>query len=85
MSVWSKENCFITTIGNQALTEIAAKGGTMTFDSVWTCDLRLDPEEIHNAPDLPRRVQKMSLVKYRQVSSGYTIDVQVTNEGLPYP
>ena len=40
MSVWTQSNCVITSIGNDALNQIAAKGGTLIFESVWTCGTR---------------------------------------------
>lgn len=85
MSVWSKSNCIVTSKGNQALTEISAKGGTLTFDSVWTCSERVDSTALYGLTELPDKKQKMTLVKYTQVSSGYTINVQVTNEDLSAP
>lgn len=82
MSVWTRENCVLTELGNLALTEIAAKGGTMSFDSVWTCDTRVNANDLYKLTDLPNKNQRMILTKYTQVSSGYTINVQVTNEDL---
>ena len=85
MSIWSRENCVLTALGNEALTEISAKGGRMTFDSVWTCGTRVEPEELYDLTALPDKRQKMTLVRYNQVSGGYSINVQITNEGLTSP
>lgn len=83
MSKWTQSNCVVTSMGNLALTEIAAKGGTMIFDSVWSCSERVaDTTLLYELTDLPNKKQKLTLTRYVQVSSGYTIHTQITNEGL---
>lgn len=85
MSVWTQSNCVITSIGNDALNQIAAKGGTLIFESVWTCGTRVASSELLNLTELPNKNQRMTLTGVKQVSSGYSINVQVTNEDLTTP
>lgn len=85
MSVWTQSNCVITSKGDEALTQIVAKGGTMIFDSVWTCGTRVASSALYDLTELPSKNQRMTVTKVSQVSSGYSISVQVTNEGLTTP
>ena len=57
----------------------------MIFESVWTCDTRVASSELLNLTELPNKNQRMALTGVKQVSSGYSINVQVTNEDLTTP
>lgn len=82
MSEWLKDDCQLTALGQQALTEISAKGGQMTLDSVYTCGERSTVEDLSTLTDLPVKTQKMALTGYEPISSSYCLHVKVTNEDL---